>query len=57
VVVEATLELVVVEERALAAVLEEPEVAVATAAMADMEPHQAVVVEMVEVVETPKLTV
>lgn len=57
VVVEEMLELVVLEEQALAAVLEKQEVAVVTAVMADKEPHQVVVVEKVEEVEMPKLTV
>ncbi len=57
VVVEEMLELVVLEEQALAAVLEKLEIAVATAVMADKEPHQVVVVEKVEGVEMPKLTV
>ena len=57
VVVEEMLELVVLEEQALSAVLERLEIAVATAVMADKEPHQVVVVEKVEGVEMPKLTV
>lgn len=56
-VVEEMLELVVLEEQALAAGLEKQEVAVATAVMADKEPPLVVVVEKVEEVEMPKLTV